>query len=61
MIDKTLVSVLAQKRGLASALKEYDTVMSMPGVGNILGPRLVSKIEDVRRFHSGSALRYGIC
>lgn len=56
MIDKTLVSILAQMRDLASGLKEYDTVMSMPGVGNILGPRLISEIGDVRRFHSSSAL-----
>lgn len=56
MIDKTLVSILAQMRYLASGLKEYDVVMAMPGVGNILGPRLISEIGDVRRFHSGSAL-----
>jgi transposase len=56
MIDETLVSILAQMRMLASELREYDTVMSMPGIGNILGPRLISEIGDVRRFHSGSAL-----
>jgi transposase len=49
MIDKTLVSILAQMRDLASGLKEYDTLISMPGVGNILGPRLISEIGDVRR------------
>ncbi|BAK97590.1 putative transposase [Oscillibacter valericigenes Sjm18-20] len=56
MIDKILVSILAQMRDLASGLKEYDTGMSMPGAGNILSPRLISEIEDVRRFHSSSAL-----
>jgi hypothetical protein len=56
MIDKTLVSILAQMRMLVSELREYDTVMSMLGIGNILGPRLISEIGDVRRFHSGSAL-----
>lgn len=50
------MSILAQMRDLASGLNEYDTVMSMPGVGNILGPRLISEIGDVRRFHSSSAL-----
>jgi transposase len=56
MIDKTLVSILAQMRDLASGLKEYDVVMAMPGVGNILGPRLIAEIGDARRFHSGSSL-----
>jgi transposase len=37
-------------------LKEYETVMSMPGVGEILGPRIIAEIGDVRRFHSASAL-----
>ena len=56
MIDKTLVSILSQMRNLASGLKEFETVMDMPGVGNILGPRLIAEIRDARRFHSGSAL-----
>jgi hypothetical protein len=56
MIDKTLASILAQIRDLASGLKEYDVVMAMPGVGNILGPRIIAEIGDTRRFHSGSAL-----
>lgn len=43
-------------RDLASGLKEYDVVMAMPGVGNILGPRIIAEIGDARRFHSGSAL-----
>ncbi len=30
--------------------------MAMPGVGQILGPRIIAEIEDVRRFHSTSAL-----
>lgn len=56
MINKTLVSILAQMRSLASELKEYGAVLSMPGVGNILGPRLIAEIGDGRRLHSGSAL-----
>ena len=55
MIDKTLVSILAQMRNLASELKEYAVVMAMPGVGNILGPRIIAEVGDIRRFHSGSA------
>lgn len=56
MIDTTLALILAQMRGLAKSLKEYDTVMAMPGVGEILGPRLIAEIGDVGRFHSSSAL-----
>ncbi|RPF47360.1 transposase IS116/IS110/IS902 family protein [Hydrogenoanaerobacterium saccharovorans] len=56
MIDKTLASILAQMRNLVSGLKEYEVVMAMPGVGNILGPRIIAEVGDVRRFHSGSAL-----
>jgi transposase len=56
MIDKTLASILAQMRDLASGLREYDVVMAMPGIGNILCPRIIAEIGDIRRFHSGSAL-----
>lgn len=28
----------------------------MSGVGDVLGPRLIAEIGDIRRFHSGSAL-----
>jgi len=56
MIDTTLASILARMRKLAKSLKEYDVVMAMPGVGEILGPRLISEIGDVRRFHSAGAL-----
>lgn len=28
----------------------------MPGVGDILGPRIIAEIGDIRRFHSASAL-----
>ncbi|WP_367279942.1 IS110 family transposase [Bacteroides sp.] len=31
-------------------------VMEMPGVGDILGPRIIAEIGDIRRFHSASAL-----
>ena len=56
MIDTTLASILAQMRELAKSLKEYEVVMAMPGVGEILGPRIIAEIGDVRRFHSGGAL-----
>lgn len=56
MIDTTLALILAQMRDLAKSLKEYDTVMAMPGVGEILGPRLIAEIGDIGRFYSSSAL-----
>lgn len=56
MIDTTLTLLLSQMRTLAKSLKEYKIVMAMPGVGEILGPRIIAEIGDVRRFHSASAL-----
>jgi transposase len=56
MTDTTIANILAQMRELAKSLKEYEIVMAMPGVGEILGPRLIAEIGDVRRFHSSSAL-----
>lgn len=56
MIDTTLSSILAQMRELAKSLKEYELVMAMPGVGEILSPRLIAEIGDARRFHSAGAL-----
>jgi transposase len=56
MIDTTLTLLLSQMRTLAKSLKEYKVVMAMPGVGEILGPRIIAEIGDVRRFHSASAL-----
>ena len=56
MIDTTLASILARMKELAKSLKEYEVVMAMPGVGAIIGPRLIAEIGDVRRFHSAGAL-----
>lgn len=55
-VTKTLQSILTQMQKLASSLPEYGVVRAMPGVGEILAPRLIAEIGDVRRFHSGSAL-----
>ena len=41
---------------LASQLPEYNTVMSMYGVGEIVGPQLIAEIGDPRRFHSRKAI-----
>lgn len=55
-INKTLELILTQMKQLAKTLPEYEVVRSMCGVGEVLAPRLIAEIGDVRRFHSGSAL-----
>lgn len=41
---------------LASTLPEYDTVMSMHGVGTTYGPQLMAEIGDISRFDHRSAI-----
>lgn len=41
---------------LAQQLPEFEAVMSLPGAGNITGPKLMGEIGDVRRFTSKRAL-----
>lgn len=41
---------------LASALPEYEVVMSMYGVGHTFGPQLIAEIGDISRFNHRSAL-----
>jgi transposase len=55
-IDKTLALILSQMQELAKSLKEYRVVREMGGVGDIIAPRLIAEIGDVRRFHRGKAL-----
>jgi transposase len=55
-VNKTLQTILTQLQTIARALPEYEVVRAMSGVGDVLAPRLIAEIGDVRRFHSGSAL-----
>ena len=55
-VNKTLYIILSQMQSIAKILKEYDTVRAMNGVGDVLAPRLMAEIGDVKRFHSASAL-----
>jgi len=41
---------------LAATLPEYDTVMSMHGVGTTFGPQLMAEIGDISRFDHRSAI-----
>lgn len=55
-INKTLELILTQMQDIAKTLPEYPVVRNMSGVGEVLAPRLIAEIGDVRRFHNGSAL-----
>lgn len=55
-VNKTLETILTKMQELAISLPEYGVVRAMSGVGDVLAPRLIAEIGDVRRFHSGSAL-----
>jgi len=55
-IDTTLAHILSRMKELASSLREYGVVLAMPGVGEILAPRIIAEIGNVTRFHSAKAL-----
>lgn len=55
-IDSSLFIILNQMRDLAKTMPEYNTVLSMGGVGETLAPRLIAEIGDPRYFHSAKAL-----
>lgn len=55
-IDYTLHIILTRMKELAKSLPEYSTVRAMGGVGDILAPKLIAEIGDIRKLHSGKAL-----
>ena len=55
-VDSTLMMILTQMQSLAKTLPEYPVVRAMGGVGDVLAPKLIAEIGDVRRFHNGKAL-----
>ena len=55
-IDSTLLKIITRMKELAKTLPEYNTVRAMGGVGDVLAPKLIAEIGDIRRFHSGKAL-----
>lgn len=55
-VNRTLQIILTQMQVLATALPEYGVVRAMKGVGDVLAPRLIAEIGDVRRFYGGNAL-----
>lgn len=54
--NRTLQTILSQMQVIATSLPEYSVIRAMPGVGDVLAPRLIAEIGDVHRFHNGSAL-----
>ena len=55
-VDSSLFHILNEMKSLAKQMPEYETVLSMGGVGETLAPRLIAEIGDPRLFHSGKAL-----
>lgn len=48
--------ILLAMQELAQQLPEYSVIREMQGVGDVLAPRLIAEIGDIRRFHSAGAL-----
>ena len=55
-VDNSLSRIISRMKELAKSLPEYSTVRAMGGVGDILAPKLIAEIGDVRRLHSAKAL-----
>ena len=55
-ISRTVEAYRAEMNRLASQLPEYETVMSMTGVGPSMGPQLMAEIGDLRRFQHQKSL-----
>lgn len=55
-VAETMATILHEVQRLAAMLPEYPIVMAMPGVGSIIGPRLMAEIGDVGRFTRKEAL-----
>ena len=55
-VDSSLYDILNQLKDLSKEMPEYETVLSMKGIGTTLAPRFIAEIGDPRRFHSAKAL-----
>lgn len=53
---KVLMTVKAEAIRLAKLLPEYETVLSMYGVGEITAAQLMAELGDVRRFNNRGAI-----
>lgn len=55
-VDSSLSHILSRMQELSKTLPEYTVVREMGGVGEVLAPKLIAEIGDVRRLHNGKAL-----
>ena len=55
-VEEALCSIKNEMQKIASCLPEYDTVMALYGVGEVLGPQLIAEIGDITRFKSKKSL-----
>lgn len=55
-ISETLALLRKEMQMLAAQLPEYETVMSIYGVGDVLGVQLMAEIGDITRFESKKSL-----
>lgn len=53
---ETLAAIRTEMDKPSSALSEYETVMSLYGVGRIMCSRLIAEVGDVRRFKHSESL-----
>jgi hypothetical protein len=54
--EKSRRTILAQMTEIVKTLPEYPVVLEMGGIGEILAPRLIGEIGDIRRFKSRNSL-----
>lgn len=58
-INETLAATHKEMLRIAALLPEYEIIMAMRGVGEVLGPQLMADIGDVRRFkHKRSLIAF---
>ena len=55
-INESLNSIISAMNDLAKTLPEYETVMTMSGVGKTLGPLLMAEIGDIRQLRNKKSL-----
>ena len=55
-LEKSRDTILTQMKEFAKTLPEYSVVFDMAGIGEVLAPRLIAEIGDVRRFSNRGAL-----
>lgn len=53
---ETLAAIRAEMDKLASTLPEYETVMSLYGIGRVMCSQLIAEIGDVRRLKHSKSL-----